>query len=234
MGRPTNHSITLNVVSNASLEAYIEYSTTSGVYTNMTPTVSQAANDPIEIVIDGLSENTKYYYRLMYRVSGSGGSFTARDEHSFQTQRPSGSTFTFTIIADSHMSGGGGNVSLYQQTLTNVNNDHPDFHFDLGDTFWTDAAYDVATTNQRYLAQRQWMGVVSHSASIFVAPGNHENEEGWNFDDVFTSPDQSLARVGMKYRKLYYPNPIPDDFYTGNTDPLDEAIGGDTNHEDLS
>jgi len=38
--------------------------------------------------------------------------------------------------------------------------------------------------NQRYLAQRPWMGVVSHSSPVFLAPGNHENEEGWGFDDA--------------------------------------------------
>jgi hypothetical protein len=64
LARPTDHSITLNVVSSSALDAYIEYGTTSGSYSNATAIVSQAANVPIVIVIDGLSANTKYYYRL--------------------------------------------------------------------------------------------------------------------------------------------------------------------------
>jgi hypothetical protein len=60
----------------------------------------------------------------------------------------------------------------------------------------------------------------SHFVPLYLAIGNHENEEGWNWDDVFTAPDQSLAIVGLKARKKYFPNPIPDDFYSGNTDTL--------------
>ncbi len=60
------------------------------------------------------------------------------------------------------------------------------------------------------------MGIISHSVPIFVAAGNHENEEGWNFDDT---PD-SKALLSVNARKLYYPNPIPDGFYTGKRDPL--------------
>ena len=65
--------------------------------------------------------------------------------------------------------------------------------------------------------------------------GNHENEEGWNWDDTFTAPDKSLALVGMAARKLYFPNPVPDGFYTGNTDPLPSTFAtatGSIYHED--
>ena len=113
----------------------------------------------------------------------------------------------------------------------------PDFHIDLGDTFAMDPSplgtgMTDAEAKAAYFVQRPYMGLIGHSIPIFLVLGNHENEEGWNFDDVFAAPDQSLALVGMKYRKLYYPNPIPDGFYTGNEDPLPTAIGGDTNHED--
>ena len=66
-----------------------------------------------------------------------------------------------------------------------------------------------AEAKAAYYVQRPYLGVISDSIPIFLALGNHENEEGWNFDDVFTAPDQSLAKVGMKYRKLYYPIPNP-------------------------
>jgi hypothetical protein len=217
LARPTDHSITLNVVcSSNTLDAYVEYGTSTGVYTGTTSTVTKAANEPIVIVIDGLSANTRYYYRLRYRVSG-GGTFSARAEHTFQTQRPPGSTFTFTIIADSHMNGGSGSVTLYQQTLDSVLAEHPDFHFDLGDTFWMDNVSDSAGAVQHYLAQRQWMGAVSHSSAIFVAPGNHDQEEAWHLDDT-GNPATSLPILGGNARKKYFPNPVPDAFYSGNTD----------------
>ena len=77
------------------------------------------------------------------------------------------------MIADSHMNGGLGTVALYEQTLENVNDDDADFHLDLGDTFWTDGVTNSTVADQRFLAQRQWMGAVSHSTPIFLATGNH-------------------------------------------------------------
>ncbi len=223
--RSTNNSVMVNVVANAALQIYFKYGTTSGIYTNQTSTISSTANEPVKIVISGLAANTHYYYRMVYSSNG-GSTWTERDEHSFQTQRAVGSTFTFTITTDSHMNGGGGNVALYQQTLVNANNDHPDEHFDLGDTFWIDGVTNSATANQRYLAQRQWMSTISHSAAIFIATGNHENEEGWNFDDT-----NSKALLSVNARKRYYPNPISDGFYSGNNDAL-AAIDGDHLRED--
>jgi hypothetical protein len=162
---------------------------------------------------------------MVYSTDG-GSTWIERGEHTFHTQRAQGSGFTFTIISDSHMSGGGGTVALYEQTLDNVSNDNADFHFDLGDTFWTDGAGNVATINQRFLAQRDWMGVISHSMPIFLTPGNHENEEGWNFDDA-----NSIALLSVNGRKRYYLNPVTDGFYSGNNDAL-AGIEGDHLRED--
>jgi hypothetical protein len=226
LGRPTNSSVTINVVADTGMDVYFQYGTESGVYTGQTVMTSSVANQPTEVVIDGLQDNTRYYYRMVYREVGS-TTWVYRGEHSFHTQRATGSTFTFTIISDSHMNGGGGNAALYQKTLNNVLTDNPDFHLDLGDTFWMDGVTSSTTANQRYLKQRQYMGTISHSVPIFVSPGNHENEEGWNFDDT---PSKALLSVNA--RKLYYPNPISDNFYSGNTDNTLTAIDGDHLRED--
>jgi hypothetical protein len=240
LGRPTDDSITVNVIPDQSGEISFEYGTTSGVYGLQTDATPCTVDEPVEVVIDGLVSNTRYYYRLRFRAA-SGDPWTAGGEHSFHTQRALGNTFTFTIISDSHFGQYGGQTSdekaLYEQTLLNVGADQPDFHIDLGDTFPMDPSplgtgMTEAEAKAAYLTQRPYMGLTGNSVPIYLVLGNHENEEGWNFDDVFTPPDQSLARVGLKYRKMYYPNPIPDDFYTGNDDPLPEAIGGDTFHED--
>ena len=71
LARPTDHSITLNIVSSNALDAYVEYGISSGNYTKTTPTVSQVANEPIVIIIDSLTADTKYFYRLRYRLNGS-------------------------------------------------------------------------------------------------------------------------------------------------------------------
>ena len=225
LGRPTDTSVTINIVPASTIEYHYQYGTSSGSYTARTSDATAIGGQPHQVVITGLTANTHYYYRMRYHLPGE-NDWVERPEHSFWTQRAKGSTFTFTIISDSHMSGGGGSVSQYQQTLANVVTENPDFHFDLGDSFWTDGVTTAAVENQRYVAQRQWMAAVGQSAPVFLAMGNHENEEGWNLND---SPSKALLNINA--RKLYYPQPIPDDFYSANTDTL-AGIDGDHLRED--
>ena len=240
LGRPEDHSVSANIIPDQDVDFYVEYGTSSGVYTGQTSTYSATADEPIEILIGGLSANQHYFYRLVSRVTGTTG-WNEGAESSFDTQKAPGETFTFTIVSDSHLGQYGGQTTnekaLYQQTMLNVAADQPDFHLDLGDTFAMDPSplgtgMTDAEAKAAYLVQRPYWGLIGPSVPILLALGNHENEEGWNWDDVFTAPDQSLARVGIKYRKLYYPNPVPDTFYSGNTDPLPVAIGGDTLRQD--
>jgi hypothetical protein len=228
LGRPTDESVTANIIPDQDVDFYVEYGTSSGSYTGQTDTFSAIADEPIEIVIGGLAANTEYFYRIVYRQTGT-TEWNQGAEYSFDTQKATGSTFTFTIVADSHLGQYGGQtadeLALYEQTILNVEADQPDFHVDLGDTFAMDPSplgtgMTEAEAETAYLVQRPYMGLIGDSVPIYLVIGNHENEEGWNFDDVFTSPDQSLAIVGLRARKMYYPNPIPDDFYTGSTDSL--------------
>ncbi len=225
LARPTATSITINVVPDENVSLFYEYGTSTGSYTWQSATGSATAGEPYNVVLNGLSPDTQYYYRMQYQKPGD--VWVPRSEHSFHTRRAPGQPFTFTVIADSHMSGGGGTVSLYQQTLANVVAEKPDFHFDLGDSFWTDGVTSSSTANQRYLAQRQWMSALSNSAATFVVPGNHENVEGWNFNDT-----NSLALLSLNAQKRYYPNPIPDSFYSGNSDVSLTGINGDHLRED--
>jgi hypothetical protein len=240
LGRPTDHSITLNIIPDQTGEISIEYGTSSGVYDFTSTALPCSSGDPVETEIDGLSANSEYFYRLLFRAT-SGDPWVPDEEHSFHTQKTSGSPFTFTIISDSHLGQYGGQtadeLALYAQTLQNVAADDPDFHIDCGDTYAMDPSplgtgMTEAEADAAYYLQRPYLGEVCHSIPFFQVVGNHENEEGWNFDDVFSAPDQSLAIVGAIARKKYIPNPVPDDFYTGNEDPFPEPWGGDTNRED--
>lgn len=240
LARPTDHSITANVIPDYDVEFYVEYGDESGVYTDQSSTYSGTADEVTEFVIDSLEANTRYFYHFVYRQVGI-SEWNQGDEHHFMTQRTAGSSYTFTIVADSHLGQYGGQdadeLALYAQTLANVEADNPDFHIDLGDTYAMDPSplgtgMTPEEARAAYYVQRPFLGEITDSIPYFQVIGNHENEEGWNFDDVFTAPDQSLALVGMAARKYYIPIPVPDDFYTGNTDPLAEPIGGDTNHED--
>ena len=72
LGRPTDRSITVNVLFPAAQDAvYLEYGETSGALTNQTvPKTAIAANVPFEDVIDGLQGNRRYYYRVRFRGPG--------------------------------------------------------------------------------------------------------------------------------------------------------------------
>ncbi|MDI9549151.1 MAG: metallophosphoesterase, partial [Chloroflexota bacterium] len=231
LGKPTDDSITVNIVPDSTIEYHYQYGVSSGTYTGQTSNTTATGGQPHEIVISGLAPNTKYYYRMRYHApGGAGDDWVVRGEHSFWTQRTPGSAFKFTVTSDSHA----GYNAQYQKAIANVRADEPDFHLDLGDTFMLDGYNSQSAVNNRYLEQRDplYMDGIGHSAPIFLASGNHEEEEGWNLDD---SPF-SKGVASIQARKAYFPTPTDDgSFYSGNTDPLaaiDEATYGDELRED--
>ena len=228
LGKPTNNSITVNIVPAAAIQYYYEYGTTDGgPYAGQSSTVNATAGQPSELTITGLSANTKYYYRLVYDGDGSvtDGDVERGTQHSFHTARAAGSTFSFSVTSDGHQ----GNT---QSAFTNILNELPDFHFDLGDTFMLDSAGSQSAVNSAYLAVRasNRMGGAGVSVPIFSTPGNHEQEEGWNLDEA--------AGIGsIQARKAFFPTPSPLDapFYSANSDPLsaiDEGTYGNEYRED--
>jgi len=229
LGRPTNTSVGVNAILEMDGEIAFEYGTVSGSYTSgAVGAASVIAGEPVKAVIGGLAAKTKYYYRLLYRATGS-DPWLPGDEFSFHTKRAAGSTFTFTITSDSHLGQTfpSNSPARYEQATLNIAADNPDFHLDLGDAFIMSEASNQAEADDIYMTQRPYFGNFSHSAPIFLVIGNHENEEGWNLDD--TPFSQGLGSIIA--RKKYFSNPIPDGFYTGNTDLLTE-IGGDQYRED--
>jgi hypothetical protein len=228
LARPTNNSVTVHVVNTSALQVYFDYGTAPGSYAGQTGTSSAAANEPIKAVINGLQPNTKYYYRMAYSTNG-GTTWSYGSEHSFYTQRAQGSTFTFTVTSDSHVNVMLGDPATWQTTLANVAADHPDFHIDCGDTFNLDSITTAQGARDGYLFQRSstYFGGISHSIPIFLAIGNHEQEEGWHISD----PAGAVAVWCRNARKRYFPNPVPDSFYSGNTDTY-SGLDDDDLHED--
>ncbi len=223
LGRPTDRSVTVNVVASADLEIYLEYGTESGVYINQTSVMKGSRDIPIEIAVDGLLSNTRYYYQTRYRRAGE-SEFKRRDEYTFHTYRPPGTTFTFSIQADAHLDGRS-SLELYHQSLENVAAYQPDFLIDLGDTFMCNKhseplteivrpAPDYATVDRRYLYERGNFGKIAHSVPLFLVNGNHEGEEGWSLNGT----SNNVAVWATMARKKYYLNPVPGVFYSGDSD----------------
>jgi hypothetical protein len=232
LGRITDRSVTVNLYSLIKTDTYIEYGTTPGIYTNTTPRyLNQAAEQPVEIILDDLAPDTRYYYRLSFRKTGD-RYYEHGKEHAFHTQRPPASTFVFTITADEHfpyrLPQNKKKLNLYRQTFQNIAESNPDFLISLGDfamTDWCSGRWikNLGEAKQRYLNLRSCLNNIAHSIPFYLVIGNHEGEVGWEYD--FTAPGQnhdSRAVICTKARKEIMPNPYPDEFYTGNTDLVSE------------
>lgn len=212
LGCPTDQSITINALAREDLEVYFEYGTEPSQYTNQTVVKLFPGLIPIEVTIEKLLPNTRYYYRMRYRFPGA-SEFLIGGTHTFHTQRPAGASFTFAIEADPHLDEQT-NPEIYKRTLQNILADNPDFLIDLGDTFMSDKLPLKNKTEvvNRHLLLRSYFDKTCHSVPLFLVIGNHEGESGWNLNGTA----ENLAIWATNTRKLYYPNPAPDNFYTGN------------------
>ena len=214
LGRLTNSSVTMSILFDQKTEVYLEYGNTTGSYKSKSTTVVAEKDTPLEINLLNLTTDTKYYYRTRYRLFGTTTSFINGDEHSFHTQRPFGSIFTFAIEADPHLDSNS-DTAAYSLTLRNILSKKPDFLLDLGDTFFSEKQplVDQTVITNRHILYRPFYGIACHSIPLYLVIGNHEGESGWLLDGT----SKSLAVMASNTRKLYYPNPLPDQFFSGNT-----------------
>src|SRR5579863_6290384 len=92
LGRPTDRSITLNMLASGDLEAFVKYGVKTSTYTAKTAVVQFQPDEPAEIRLESLLPDTDYVYRLRYRTSGT-ARFNAGEERHFHTARPPGRAF---------------------------------------------------------------------------------------------------------------------------------------------
>lgn len=225
LGRPTDSSITASVMFDKVCQFYFEYSTTPGLYSNTTASNTGNINIPIEVDFNNLSPNTRYYYRMKYKLS-TATLYSTTNEYSFITQRSKGSSFCFTIESDEHLYDKKGVDNMFRVTLENQANDKPDFMLTLGDIFGDDHTYldtvrfPVRITNAEvdslHKDYRRFLGNVCHSIPFYIALGNHEGEKCYYLQHP--TPPENLAVYATIARKKYYPNPYPNRFYSGNAD----------------
>lgn len=229
LGRPTDVAITMSILFDQQADVYWEYGTASGVYPFSTDTSIAGVKTPLEYDFTNLVPNTKYYYRTRYRASGTPTSFLAGPEHTFHTQRAIGSTFTFTVEADEHLYNYG-DPGLYKITLKNEAQDNPDFMLSLGDIFGDDR-YPLTITSQDcdnlHYVYRARLGTICHSVPFYVCLGNHEGENEYYLDSM---PPNNIAVWSTLWRKYYYPNPYPNNFYSGDTVHEGYGIGQPENY----
>jgi hypothetical protein len=224
LGRPTDNEITASILSSKGTEVYLVWGTESGVYRYTSPRYTIEEDKPVVIVLDQLISGQKGYYRLFSRENGK-GDFSSTPEYSFQMPRNEASSYSFVVQSDSHLLNKA-DPDLYLLSMQAMHSLDPDFIFDLGDTFINDqdkapkeVANDSSSMSAEALAaiarqQLPYFDVVTRNAPLFLVLGNHEGEMGAYFDGT----DQNLAIQSTLARTTYYPNPVPNDFYTGNTE----------------
>lgn len=256
--RPTDKSITFNIVPAHDMKLYVEYGTESGKYESKTKETDGKGDMPMEIVADSLSPNTKYYYRVECKGQAD-NDFKATEEKSFMTQRSEGSTFTFCLQSDSHPERPEQfDPELYDLTLDNINRETPDFNISLGDNFSVDGLEGVEnykvtkpTITQIYINQRKYFGKIANTAPLFLINGNHEEANEYNYNKAVEKAKDDAKKSGSKSdnnndsdsdsddstdtsklgsnipvwaqnaRNLYYSQPAPDGFYTGDKEKVD-------------
>lgn len=210
LGRPTDTSVTLSVLAYQAMHAQISYGLNPDKLDQRLTDVELAAGVPVEVKFARLEPNTRYYYRVT-PTKETDGPVTAA---SFMTARPPGAEFSFTMQADSHLDAGT-EPEIYRRSLANVLASGADFHVDLGDTFMTDKRTAFREAFPQYLAQRYYFGLIGHSVPVFLTLGNHDGEETSRGG---SGPD-SMAVWSNTMRKKYFPNPEPNEFYSGNRTP---------------
>lgn len=216
LGRPTANAVTASVLSYAEAEGEIEFGPKGGTSAPKTLRFALKAGTPSEVEMAGLPANSTCVYRLKTRAPG--GEWKTEPERAFHTARPPGSAFTFTMQADSHLDYNT-DPAIYLRCLANALADQPDFLIDLGDTFMTDKHRGRETAAAQYVAQRYYFGQIAHSVPLFLALGNHDGEAGRWLD----GGTENLAVWSNARRKRYFPNPVPNGFYTGNGQPDPQA-----------
>jgi uncharacterized protein (TIGR03437 family) len=233
LGRPTGRSITVNVLFAADQDTvYLDYGEKSGALDRQTPRRQGIkANVPYQEVISGLEPDKRYSYRVRSRKTAD-EAFGAGAEYGFQTQRPRGSAFTFSVIADSHLfTAQHCNPNRYALTLANARDEKPDFHIDLGDTFRTDSIVQnqdtltYAMVLNRGIAHRPFFNILTPSAPLFLVNGNHDSE--WLY---YTTPasrqNPNVPLWSTNARVSLFSNPAPDDFYSGDKTVYPNVVNG--------
>jgi hypothetical protein len=227
LGRPTDHTVAISVLSATTIEAFIEYGTAPREYPKKTPARMVKAGEPMEFELAGLEPNAKYFYRVRTKAPGA-GEFAVRDEGTFRTQRTRGETFTFGVQGDSHPERLGKmyDPDLYIQTMTLVAGEAPppDFYFLMGDDFSIERLIERQTLSQPavdaiYAHQRGFLGLIGKSTPLMLVNGNHEQAAKYLLDGTANN----FAVFAGRARTRFYPLPAPGGIYTGNAEPVEHV-----------
>lgn len=228
LGRPNQNSITASITSKTPSFVYLQWGETSGSYLGKSNPLPCSTTSPAVSVMDGLSPDKLYYYRLFFKTENE-PEFRSTQEYTFRTPRAPGSRYNFVVQSDSHLLNKA-DQEIYKQSMQRMAGLTPDFMFDLGDTFLNDQITDANTQSYSNVVktvtqQLPYFDIVTRNAPLYLTIGNHEGEYG-NFLDGTVN---NLAAKSTKARTTFFPNPVPDGFYSGNTE-TEKVLGQPQNY----
>jgi len=175
------------------------------------------ASDLAEWHVDGLTGNTGYEYEVV----GTGADGEVNVHHGrVTTTRPSGSSFSFALITDTHIGSdlsytNQGNPQILGTTSTAIRALAPDFVVNLGDMLdfheygFNDPPPDGSITRAAYLNYRASFGRTLGNVPHYAVIGGWDSESGCNTPDEI---DRSRTQ-----RLLYLPGPTPDTYPEGGS-----------------
>jgi hypothetical protein len=223
--RPTPTSVEVNIIPHASTEAFVEWGDNPAFFENFTMPVTIAPGAAQHFLMDDLTPDSRVYYRLRYRKAGQ-GQYKTGTTHNFLTLPEPGEPARICFTTDMHVTntdalGYTEDLNLLSASLQYMSlYQTPDaFHvwFDLGDLVVIRAmrtAFDAEEVEQRYQQAREYIDLIGHSLPFVLVRGNHEEVNGWDLDGT---AENTAVWSGLALLK-YFPPPLPDDFYSGNTD----------------
>lgn len=175
------------------------------------------AADLAQWLLEGLGPSTRYEYEV---VALDLDQELVLHSGSVVTQRAAGETYTFALLADSHI---GADLDYYNQgdeeilrlVSTEIGAASPDFMVNLGDMLdfhqygFNDPPPDGAATRAAYLNYRLSLGDTLGHVSHYAVIGNWEGENG-----CYTPEEIARSR---EQRLLYMPGPEPTTYPEGGS-----------------
>ena len=211
LGRPTQESITVNLVAgDQEIVCHLKY----GKVTESKVASWQKTEDFIikakgveETVLSHLEPGTHYKYQVFVLHGGSSVSQLA-DTGSFRTQRIDHEPFNFAVISDSHITPlkrDFNRFDVLRRASGSISVRKPEFMMMLGDNIQTFSSYhgghltDPEFGSWLYLVMRKGLGDLVSSTPAFLVNGNWEGENSWH-----PEKERGWARQA---RMAFIPNP---------------------------
>ena len=204
LGNTSSTSVVMNIMPYDNYTGFVSY----GLDDSSLTTISNfqlEKGKPYSLPISNLIPDKEYIYYFSYKAS-SGSTFTKSSKFTFRTKKSESQTFSFAVIADSHIDLNSDTLT-YRNTLKNIANQNNDFLVDLGDTFMTDK-YGSTYTDAlgQYVAQRYYFGSVCNKLPLYFTVGNHDGEIG--------DKNSAMTSWSLAQRKLYYPVLSSQNYYS--------------------